>query len=61
MSRSKYKPGRPRMLKLQAKYSGWIGEGCWRSLGKRFIKNLEHRANRRYGKLECKVNENAAL
>lgn len=43
-----------RLLHLPTKYTGWLGEDCWRSRGRRFIKRLEHRAYRRFGKLLCK-------
>ncbi len=39
-----------RLLKLADKRTGWYGEGCWRARGRRFIKRLEHRYNRRYNK-----------
>jgi len=34
-------------IKLIDRRTGYYGEGCWRSLGRRFIKRLEHRYNRR--------------
>lgn len=42
------------MLKLADKYTGWIGEGCMRSNGRRFIKRLEHRHNRHHARGECR-------
>lgn len=36
-----------RLLKLIDRRTGWYGEGCWRAAGRRFIKRLEHRYNRR--------------
>jgi hypothetical protein len=43
-----------KLVKLADKYTGWFGEECWRAHGRRFIKKLEHRYNRRYGKKLCK-------
>lgn len=43
-----------RLLKLEDKHTGWVGEGCWRARGRRFIKKLEHRYNRRFGKVVIK-------
>lgn len=40
-------PARAKLLKLCDKYTGWIGEGNYRSAGKRFLKRLQHRYNRR--------------
>lgn len=33
-------------LKLSTRRTGWYGEGCYRQLGRRFLKRLEHRHNR---------------
>jgi hypothetical protein len=41
-------PKRPKLLKLTDKYTGWLGEEAWRQKGRRFIKRLEHRHNRRW-------------
>ena len=38
---------RPKLLKLTDKYTGWMGEGCWTAKGRRFIKRLQTRHNRR--------------
>lgn len=35
-----------RLVKFEDRYAGWLGEGCMRPLGRRFIKRLEHRHNR---------------
>lgn len=35
-----------RLLKLSDKRTGWLGEGCVRPNGRRFIKRYEHRHNR---------------
>lgn len=35
-----------RLLKLSDKRTGWLGEGCTRTNGRRFIKRYEHRHNR---------------
>lgn len=42
-----------RLVKLADKYTGWLGEGCWRRNGRRFVKRIEHRYNRRHGKVLC--------
>lgn len=47
-----------RLIKLPDRYTGWLGEGCWRSRGRRFVKRLEHRAIRRFGKKLCKETVN---
>jgi hypothetical protein len=38
---------RGKVIHFVDQYTGWFGEGCWRSHGRRFIKRLEHRHNRR--------------
>lgn len=43
-----------RLLKFADKRTGWLGEGCWRSHGRRFIKRLEHRHNRHMARKECR-------
>lgn len=44
-----------RLVKLADKRTGWIGEGCYRSNGRRFVKRWEHRHNRRFGKALCAI------
>lgn len=44
--------GRFKLVKLPDRYTGWLGESCWRSRGKRFLKKLQHRALRRFFKKE---------
>jgi hypothetical protein len=41
-------------FKLTDKRTGWYGEGCWRSHGRKFLKKLEHRHNRRCGQQEIR-------
>lgn len=49
MSRSRNnKCIRVNLLRLPDRYTGWMGEQCWRSHGKRFLKKLQHRAVRRF-------------
>lgn len=48
-SRNNQRP-REKLLKLADKYTGWIGEECWRQNGRKFIKRLQARHNRRVGK-----------
>lgn len=43
-----HKKPREKLLKRVDKYTGWIGECCNGALGRRFIKRLQRRANRRY-------------
>lgn len=43
---------RKTFLKLPDKYTGWLGEDCHRQRGRRFIKDVEHRAHRRYVKAQ---------
>jgi hypothetical protein len=43
-----------RLLKLEDKYTGWSGEECWRPHGRRFIKRLEHRYNRRFARRQIR-------
>lgn len=40
-------PKKGRLLREEGKYSGWVGEDCWRQHGRKYIKRREHRANRR--------------
>lgn len=35
-----------RLMKLSDKRTGWVGEGCTRINGRRFIKRYERRHNR---------------
>lgn len=35
-----------RLLKLNDKYTGWVGESCINSRARRWIKRWEHRHNR---------------
>lgn len=43
-----------RLLRLEDKRTGYVGEECWRARGRKFIKRLEHRHNRRHGKKLCR-------
>lgn len=43
-------PTRARLMRIPNRYTGWVGEGCWSQNGKQFIKRIERRANRRWGK-----------
>lgn len=43
-----------RLLKFEDKRTGWVGEGCWRMHGRRFIKRLEHRHNRHAARMMIK-------
>lgn len=45
---------RSKLLKLPNRYTGWVGEDCWRSEGRRFLKRLEHRAKRRFADRQIK-------
>lgn len=46
-----------RLLKLPHKYTGWIGENCWRQRGRRFLKRWQNRCIRRYGRILCAVED----
>ncbi len=48
MSRSNY-CGYPRvrLVKFDDKRTGWFGESCFAAEGRKFIKKLQHRHNRR--------------
>ena len=37
-------------LKLPDRYTGWLGEDCRKQNGRRFIKRMEHRAQRHYAR-----------
>ncbi len=41
-----------RDVKLHDKYTGYFGEGCWAPRGRRWIKRIEHKYNRRAQKIE---------
>lgn len=43
-----------RLVKLEDRRTGWLGEGCWTAHGRRFIKRFEYRYNRRYGRKICR-------
>ncbi len=49
-----------RLLKLTDKYTGWTGEECWRAPDRRFLKRLEHRHNRRFGRKVARLEALAA-
>ena len=38
---------RQTFLKLPDRYTGWLGEDCYKQEGRKYIKRLEHRAIRR--------------
>ena len=39
-----------KILKLEDKYTGWVGEYCWRQRGRKFLKRWKNRHNRRHHK-----------
>ncbi len=41
---------REKCVKFFGKRTGWYGENCWAQEGKKFIKRLIRRANRRWSK-----------
>lgn len=41
-------------LKLPNRYTGYLGEDCYRQEGRRYIKRLEHRAVRHAAKLDIR-------
>lgn len=41
-------PSRSKLVKYPDRYTGWLGEQCWRKEGKRFIKRNVTRSERRY-------------
>ena len=47
-------------LKLPDRYTGWLGEDCYKAEGRRYIKRLEHKAIRRYVKKEMEHEANEA-
>jgi hypothetical protein len=55
MSRSNY-CGYPRekLVKFENKRTGWFGESCFAAEGRKFIKKLQHKYNRKAGKLQVK-------
>lgn len=48
MSRSNYSYPREKSLKFFGKRTGWYGEQCWAQEGRKFIKRMVRRANRRW-------------
>lgn len=46
-----HRNARPKLVKLPDRYTGWLGEGCWRAHGRNFIKRLQRRALRRFNKV----------
>jgi len=53
MSRSYYSYPREKSVKFFGKRVGWYGEQCWSQHGRKFIKRLMRRMNRRWlNKLE---------
>lgn len=49
MSRTSHhnEPKKGRLLREADKYTGWLGEFCFRQNGRKHIKRREHRAARR--------------
>lgn len=45
---------RKTFLKLPDRYTGWLGEDCYKAEGRRYIKRLEHKAIRRYTKTKIR-------
>lgn len=45
---------RKTFLKLPDRYTGWLGEDCYRQQGRHYIKRLEHRAIRRKGRRDVR-------
>lgn len=45
---------RKTFLKMPDRYTGWLGEDCFKQEGRRYIKRLEHRAHRRVAKQEVR-------
>lgn len=43
-------PARALLLKLPTRYTGWVGEDCFRQRGRQYIKRQQRRAVRRAGK-----------
>jgi hypothetical protein len=48
MSRSHYSYPREKTLRFFGKRTGWYGENCWAQEGRKFIKTMVVRANRRW-------------
>jgi len=52
MSRSNYSFPREKTLRFFGKRTGYYGENCWAQEGRKFIKRLVARANRRWLKIQ---------